>query len=199
MNNAARERILRAGAAIMHVKGFQGTGLAEVLAAAHAPKGSFYHYFPSKEAFGLAVLAHFEEGLGAMGQEVLALPGLSAQARLDALVERFREFFAGRGYTLGCPIGKLAQEMGDLSEAFQQHLAARPTPLTRIMAAIIAQGQAEGDFDPGLEAEEAARFLAGAWQGALIRMKVERGPGPLTLFTRYAKRLLATSGETPTP
>lgn len=195
MTDNSKDRILRAGAAIMHRKGFQGTGLAEVLAAADAPKGSFYHYFPSKEAFGLAVLEYFETGVGAMAREVADEPGLSAPARLKALVARFTDFFAARDFGLGCPIGKLAQEMGDLSEAFQKRLSSRPSPLTGLFAAIIAQGQAEGAFDAGLDAAEAAQFLSAAWQGALLRMKVERGPAPLSRFLRFAKRLLAAAGD----
>ncbi len=191
MNETARERILKAGAELMHRKGYQGTGLTEILAAAGTPKGSFYHYFPSKEAFGLAVLEFFEASLGATAREATEIPGLTAAARLEALVARLRERAEVRGYALGCPVGKLAQEMSEVSEAFRGHLAARPAPMAALLETIIADGQASGEFDAGLAPQEAAAFLANAWQGALLRMKVTRSPEPLALFARLALRFLA--------
>ncbi len=181
----------------MHRKGFQGTGLTEVLAAAKAPKGSFYHYFPSKEAFGLAVLEHVETQLGAMAHGILDAPGLTASAKFMAVIARFRDLAAQSGYGLGCPVGKLAQEMSEVSEAFRAHLAGRPTPMTGLLRAVITEGQSTGEFDPGLDADEAARFLANAWQGALMRMKVTRDPQPLTVFERFARRLLTPPSAGP--
>ena len=191
MNDDTRERILKAGAELIHRKGFQGTGLTEILTAAGTPKGSFYHYFPSKEAFGLAVLDHFEAGLGEMTRSVMEQPGQSAVSRLGALVARFTAFADARGFALGCPVGKLSQEMSEVSEAFRARLGSRPTPMTGHFAAIIAQGQASGEFAPDLDPDEAAAFLANAWQGALMRMKVTRSPAPLAQFERSALRFLA--------
>jgi len=194
MSQGTRERIIQAGAEAMHRKGFQGTGLTEVLRAAGAPKGSFYHYFPSKEAFGLAVLDYYEEWIGGVARAALQTPGLTALERLQALVARFAEFFADREYSLGCPIGKLAQEMGDVSEQFQKRLAAGPSPMAAVMGEIIVAGQASGEFDPGLDAREAAAFLLAGWQGTLLRMKLTRSAEPLFLFERFAARLLRLPG-----
>ena len=49
-----RQHILDVAHPLLLRKGFTGVGLAEVLAAAKVPKGSFYHYFGSKEVFGEA-------------------------------------------------------------------------------------------------------------------------------------------------
>lgn len=191
MHDDTRERILKAGAELIHRKGFQGTGLTEILAAAGTPKGSFYHYFPSKEAFGLAVLDHFEAGLGDMTRDIMEQPGQSAVSRLEALLARFTDFADARGFALGCPVGKLTQEMSEVSEAFRARFASRPTPMTGLFTALIEQGQASGEFDPALDPGEAAAFLANAWQGAVMRMKVTRSPAPLAQFERSALRFLA--------
>jgi len=50
-----RKRIIETGAAIIHRKGFNHTGIQEILNAAKVPKGSFYNYFKSKEDFGLQI------------------------------------------------------------------------------------------------------------------------------------------------
>jgi TetR/AcrR family transcriptional repressor of nem operon len=54
-----KERILEAAEEIMLAKSFHSVGLNEILTAVQVPKGSFYHYFPSKEQFGVELLRHY--------------------------------------------------------------------------------------------------------------------------------------------
>src|SRR6266571_6647100 len=51
--------LVDAGLHLMLEKGYHHTGIQEVLQAAGVPKGSFYYYCPSKEAFGREVIAQF--------------------------------------------------------------------------------------------------------------------------------------------
>lgn len=190
MNETARERIIRAGAAIMHVQGYAGTGLKEILDAAGAPKGSFYHYFPSKEAFALAVIEHYEAMLREIGRPALAAEGLACRERLALFVARYRESQAEGGFRRGCPIGNLVLEMAGQSEVLGKRLAVSLEGLTRYFARLIETGQASGEIETTLDAAEAAGFLAGAWQGALLRMKAVRDDAPLATFETFAARLL---------
>ncbi|PLL22241.1 TetR family transcriptional regulator, partial [Klebsiella pneumoniae] len=57
-----REHILATGEQLCMHRGFTGMGLSELLKTAEVPKGSFYHYFRSKEAFGVALLEHHYTG-----------------------------------------------------------------------------------------------------------------------------------------
>ncbi len=190
MNETARERIIRAGAAIMHGQGYAATGLKEILDAAGAPKGSFYHYFPSKEAFALAVIEHYEGMLAAIGRPALTTEGLTCRERLAQFVARYRESQAEGGFRRGCPIGNLVLELAGQSEALGKRLAVSLEGLTRFFARLVEAGQASGEIEAGLDAAEAAGFLAGAWQGALMRMKAARNDGPLATFEVFAARLL---------
>jgi TetR/AcrR family transcriptional repressor of nem operon len=190
MNETTRERIIQAGAAIMHRQGYAGTGLKEILDAAGAPKGSFYHYFPSKEAFALAVIEHYEAWLGDIGRAVLAEDGLAARDRLAVFVARYRTLQAEGEFRRGCPIGNLVLEMAGQSEILGQRLAVSLEGLTRFFQRLVEAGQATGEIEADLNAAEAAGFLAGAWQGALLRMKAVRNAGPLATFEAFAARLL---------
>src|SRR5574337_1694674 len=51
-----REALIRAGVELLTEKGFNSVGLEEVLRRVGVPKGSFYHYFSSKDDFGRQVL-----------------------------------------------------------------------------------------------------------------------------------------------
>jgi len=61
MADNTKSRLIEIGAEIIHLKGFNHTGIKEILEAAQVPKGSFYHYFESKEDFGLQVIDYFVE------------------------------------------------------------------------------------------------------------------------------------------
>ncbi|GAB7078842.1 TetR/AcrR family transcriptional regulator [Megalodesulfovibrio paquesii] len=196
-NEGTRERILAAAAAIMHRKGFQGTGLKEILEAVHVPKGSFYHHFPSKEALGLAVLDYQGELLRRKFHSLADVPSLPPLMRLRRLFEGLRDEFALNGYRLGCPVGNLAQEMADLSEPFRLRIAAGFEHRVSWLAGLIAEGQQLGEIDPSLDSVEAARFLFASWQGTLTCMKVTGDDGPLEIFLHTAFAWLARRSAEP--
>src|ERR1700678_4774725 len=55
-NPEVRKRLLAAGSHLIHARGFSASGVKDITEAAGVPKGSFYAYFPSKEAFASAIL-----------------------------------------------------------------------------------------------------------------------------------------------
>ena len=77
-----RRNIVDAAQRIMSGKGFSAVGLNEILSSAKVPKGSFYHYFESKDALGEALLTeYFDDYLTDMDR-TLNMPGQSAAQRL---------------------------------------------------------------------------------------------------------------------
>ena len=77
-----RQHLLDTGHRMMAEKGFTSVGLNEILQTAGVPKGSFYHYFKSKELYGQALLADYFVGYLADMERRLTLPGLTAYERL---------------------------------------------------------------------------------------------------------------------
>ncbi len=192
MSMDTRERIIEAGADLIHRQGFNATGLKEILDAAGVPKGSFYHYFKSKEAFGLAVVEHFATRFGAKFREAAADTSLSPLGRLNRFLTTIEALFEQQGCTRGCPIGNLSQEMGGLSETFQQSLKQVTDRTAGGFAKLIKLGQEQGEVRPDLDPVETAYFMIASWQGALIRMKVTRSLEPLRLCHRFFDDLLKT-------
>src|SRR5450830_118332 len=110
-----RRRILDTGKALITGKSFAGVGLTQILSTARVPKGSFYHYFESKEAFGEALLADYlGDYLGHM-DTVLGTPGQGAAQSLmdywDSWTDQSDERCECR-----CLVVKLSCEVADLSE-----------------------------------------------------------------------------------
>ena len=180
-----KQKILETGAELIHLKGFNHTGLQEILKAVGVPKGSFYNYFINKEDFGLQVIDHFVGYYTFMSRPILEDPALSPLEKISRLLEWFIEFFKSKDYAYGCPIGNLTQEMGDLSPAFRDKLRSALDILIDSYSGVLAQAQKEGEISQNLDVQEAARFLVSSWHGALMHMKAMKGPEPLENHKRF--------------
>jgi TetR/AcrR family transcriptional repressor of nem operon len=174
-----KERILQKGAEIIHQKGYNHTGIQEILDAAKVPKGSFYNYFSSKEDFGLQVIDYFVAHFDGIAREILENHTFPPLERVRKFLDHFIDFFKMKQYTLGCPIGNLAQEMGDLSAPFQKKLKGAVDAMAGHYIRVLSEAQSKGDLPQGLDMRQTAFFLVTSWHGALIRMKIERSPEPL--------------------
>jgi TetR/AcrR family transcriptional regulator, transcriptional repressor for nem operon len=179
MKEDTKTRILERGAEIIHLKGFNHTGVQEILRAAGVPKGSFYNYFKSKEDFGLQVIDYFMDFFSNLAAGTLGDHSLPPLERIRNLLSWFVEFFKSKDFAYGCPIGNLAQEMGDLSPAFREKLKQGLDAMVSLYAEVLAEAQESGDLAKGLDVREAAYFLVYSWHGALMHMKAVKGPAPL--------------------
>ena len=185
MKENIKNKILETGAAIIHLKGFNHTGIQEILSAAGVPKGSFYHYFKNKEDFGLQVIDYFTEYFSFSCKDILEDAARSPLEKIRQILQRFIEFFRSKDCAYGCPIGNLSQEMGDLSLPFQAKLKEAMKFMVDIYAGIIQQGQKCGEISPRLNAQKAAEFLVSSWEGALLHMKIEKSLDPLDNHQRF--------------
>ena len=173
-----RQRILSTGRSLVLSMGFTGMGLKELLTASGVPKGSFYHYFASKEAFGCAMLEDYvAEYLGRM-DALAALP----QPGGDKLLRYCRAWLnadAGQSITDTCLVVKLASEIPDMSEDMRRILDAGVTALVQRLERIIGAGIADGSIVPPGDPAEAARLLYGQWLGAAILSRLGKTEQPL--------------------
>lgn len=177
-----RTRILQAGSELLHRQGYAATGIQQVLDACGVPKGSFYHYFKSKEDFGLAVVDMHAERMLAGAQAMFANQDVPPLERIERFFERFLGLFSDPAHPLGvsgCPIGNLVQELAASSLAFRQRLDAVLTGMEEQMALALRQAREAGEIPARLDPEDTARFIASSWQGAILRAKAAGDPAPL--------------------
>ncbi len=179
---STKAKLLAEGARIVHEKGFNNTGIQEILEAAGVPKGSFYFYFKNKEEFGLEV-CDFYCGFMAqwMGRHLVAERGSYVEA-LKGFFDEVRNYFAQRGCKAGCPVGNIAQEMADLNDAFRDKVEGCLRMMTDGIERCLRAAQDNREIDPSLDAHKAAEFILSSWEGALIRMKTRQSVEPLELF-----------------
>jgi len=185
-----RQNILDAARNLVAGRGWSAVGLSEVLAAASVPKGSFYHWFSSKDAFGQAMLdSYFADYLQEM-DAIFSREGTTAAERLMAywngwISSQSLDDCQGR-----CLAVKLAAEVADLSESMRLSLLSGTTGIIDRIRRMIEAGMVDGslavDDEPGL----IALSLYEMWVGASILAKIRRDAGPMDGALATTRRLL---------
>jgi len=169
-----RQHILDCGHRLVARKGFVGVGLAELLATAGVPKGSFYHYFASKEGFGIALLeAYFSHYLQRL-DGLFGCPDLSGGDCLQTYLQRWIDTQQGEEAADYCLIVKLAAEVADLSEPMRAIMLDGTEQILGRLADVVARGQDDGSIANRAPAGELAQWLYEAWLGAALLAKLRR-------------------------
>lgn len=180
-----RELLLRAGLEILTEKGFSATGLDEILRHVGIPKGSFYHYFASKEAFGLAIIERYGDFFAKKLDRHLCNPALTPLDRLHAFVYDAKAGMARHDYRRGCLIGNLGQEMGGLSESFRVQLKNTFEDWQARFSGCLIEAQKAGQIASDADANQLAACFWIGWEGAVLRAKLEQSPKPLEVFAEF--------------
>ena len=181
-NQKIREDLLNQGVSIFINQGYHGTGIKEILDRVKVPKGSFYNYFQSKEHFGAEVIRQYAKQITTNMNAWLNDPQKDA---LDALKQFFeQEILRHQGAREGCLIGNLGAELGDSSELCRQAMSEGLQLMEQRFVRILTKAQKQGTVRNDLTAEELASILLNAYEGALLRMQIEKSVEPLHQFIK---------------
>lgn len=179
---STRELLVRAGIEVLTEKGFASTTIDEILCRVGVPKGSFYHYFESKEAFGAELIdrygAYFLRKLEGFFRDDSHAP----LDRLRAFVADAQAGMEKYDYRRGCLIGNLGQEMAALPESYRDRLGSVFATWQACLARCLWEAQAAGDISPAADCERLSAFFWIGWEGAVLRAKLERNPEALNIF-----------------
>ncbi len=176
--------LLEVGMDMMMDKGYTNTGIQEVLSSLGVPKGSFYHYFDSKENYAVEIIHHFDRQYSANLMRTLRNPQQTPLERLRAYCEAGKEKLAAQDCRRGCLIGNLSQEMSDQSEVLRQELSQVMRKWRDMFAACIDEGQQAGEITSCWTADELAELFSCGWGGAVMRSKTVKSTEPLDIFIR---------------
>jgi len=179
-----REDILNAGLKVMFHAGYQGATVRDICAAAEAPHGSFTNHFRSKEAFAQEVLDRYFANLQGYVKEALEDRSLTPRQRLRRYLDIISGVLEADHWSRGCLIGDFSLETTSQSELLRARLGAIFEEWRAPFAACIREAQAAGEIDRTFEPMDLAEFLLASWEGAILRMKVERGPAALERFKK---------------
>jgi TetR/AcrR family transcriptional repressor of nem operon len=179
-----KELIFQEGAKIIHLKGFHNTGINEILESAGVPKGSFYFYFKNKEDFGLQLIDYLSPHFSSQAQKHLQSPDKLYLKKMSRFFDEFQIYYEKQGCKMGCPIGNLALEMGDLNEKFREKLDEVLESMKRSVLEFLKGAQDNREISPDLDLMEVSDFIINSWEGALLRMKARGDISPLQNFKK---------------
>jgi len=181
---SVRHRIVEAGLRVFLRGGFTASSVQDITEEAGVPKGSFYNHFESKEALGAEIVDLYADG----GEH-------RADLRDESLppLERLRRHFAGlnrlyteAGFANGCLLGNFSAELADSSPAIRERLSALFARWSSETEAAVAEAQRRGDVPSDTHASDLAAFLLDAYEGAILRARVDRSPAAFDRFMSFA-------------
>jgi TetR/AcrR family transcriptional repressor of nem operon len=185
-----RSHILATGQRIMAGKGYSAVGLNEILTTAGVPKGSFYHYFGSKDAFGEAMLERYFDDYLAELDGTLSQPGLTAAQRLMHYWQSWQASQSFEQCQGKCLAVKLGAEVADLSEAMRLVLRRGTGAIVDRLAQALADGLQDGSLTVDGEPAHVAGSLYQLWLGASVMAKIERSTRPFDTALATTRQML---------
>jgi len=177
--SSSQRSILDAGRRTVGSAGWAAVGLNEILRTAGAPKGSFYHYFTSKDAFGEAMLRDYFADYVADMDRIFAQQGRSWADRLMDFWRQWRHTQSLDDCQGKCLAVKLGAEVADLSEPMRLALKDGTTEIIGRIERVIRAGTAEGSLSTDLPTQAVAQTLYELWLGASVMAKIQRDISPV--------------------
>ncbi len=190
-SEAARHRLIAVGVRRIADSGVHGSGINAILAEANVARGSFYNFFPSKEAYLVAVIQAYVSGLLELYDESFAAgEERSPLDRLAAAHTKFMQLLEIDGFSHGCLLGSVGAEVASTTSAVREALNDGFTRWRAKLESTLAEGQADGSVRRDIDAATLAELFLSIWQGALIQLQVEQSTEPLKRQLDLALHLL---------
>jgi TetR/AcrR family transcriptional repressor of nem operon len=191
----ARQSLVDSAGELIFERGYAAVGVAEICARAGVLKGSFYHFFPSKQALTVAAIDEYWTRQRACWAELLG------NGRRRPL-ERLRAVFAAnvaaqtadkreRGVVRGCLLGNLALELSASDPVVRARLDEVFAEQVSMVHDALAAAAAEGTIDAGRANAVTARALLAQLEGMVLFAKVANDPAVLDALWPHALLLLA--------
>ena len=185
-----RQRIVASARDLIYRRSYTDVGVAEICARAEVRKGSFYHFFASKQELALAVI----EDMGSALEEQVLGPAfvrdLPSFARLARFLEALHAFQQGTareaGHMLGCPFGNLALELATSDEVIRHKLETVFAAIQARFEQVLEEAAANGEVQ-GLDIPATAQAMLAYIEGVLLMAKTANDAG---LILRLGPALL---------
>jgi TetR/AcrR family transcriptional repressor of nem operon len=191
--SSTRDQLIDAGVDLMRRNGYGATGLQEILSATGTAKGSFYHYFGSKEQFAVAVVERYAKFAGEHCRPIFEN---TRQTPLKRLRRYFEELIAMAGQSApvqGCLLGSLSLEIAGASPVLQKYIDLSFTRWQTAVAGLLREAIEKGELAKSVDADSLAGFVLNSWEGALLRSQASRSDGALKEFLHYIFEKLLTN------
>ena len=188
-----RQTLLDVAQLLVSQKGYSAVGLNEVLQNAQVPKGSFYHYFGSKDAFGVALLDHYFGSYLQVMSELFAQNELTERQKLNRYWQQWIANQTGDSDAGKCLAVKLGAEVADLSEPMRQALERGTSSIIACIAASLTRGGEDRSLILNDAPQNIALQLYSLWLGASVLAKISRTATPFDQAMSMTQQVLKST------
>ncbi len=189
--NETREALIRAGLESLTEKGFVSSSIDDVLKKEKIPKGSYYHYFASKEEFGKELVDRYIDYFANMLKKHLDDSSLPPLERLESFVNTAASGVKRHNFKRGCLIGNLGQEMSSIPESFRVRLQKGFELWQSLVAGCLEEARREGMICADADCTKLAEIFWTGWEGAVMRTKVDQSEAPLFDYFHFFTRCIS--------
>lgn len=183
-----RDALIRSGLEVITEMGYLSAGIDAVIKNISVPKGSFYHYFASKQDFGMAVLTSYGAFFAHKLDKFLLNDALAPLQRIGAFVDHAGQSMARFEFKRGCLVGNLLQEAPLLPDDFPEKLKAILQEWESRVARCLEEAQRVDGINSGTPPAQLAEIFWSGWEGAVMRAKLFRSAEPLNQFWAYFQK-----------
>lgn len=186
-----RIALIRSGVAAMTTRGYISANIESILKQVGVPKGSFYHYFKSKEEFGIAILEYYDHFFTEkLEQHLLNQNISSALARINAFCTDAKTSMAKYHFNRGCLVGELMQDESLLPQNYPALLNNILHNWQEKIAGCLQLAQQQQEISSQTDCTKLAYFFWLGWEGAVSRAKLLKNATPLDIFTEQFFNLI---------
>jgi TetR/AcrR family transcriptional repressor of nem operon len=172
-------RLTKAGRELFSRHGYNATGIQQITDHAGVPKGSFYNHFDSKEAFAATIIAQYADFLQRSWEAMIDEAPPQPMAAIRYVFAQMIAYHERKTLQAGCLIGNFAAEIALSSETCRVALRDAQLAWRDRLVGMISRAQAHGEIRTDIAPAALSGLTWDAWEGALLRMKLERSVEPL--------------------
>jgi TetR/AcrR family transcriptional repressor of nem operon len=178
-NPDTRAELIRSGLEQLTEQGFASSGIKPILKKVGVPKGSFYHYFASKEAFGQVVLQNYADYFLRKLEIHLLDESYLPLTRIRHFVADAKAGMIRYEFKRGCLVGNLGQEVGVLPDSFRPQIIEIFVSWQDCLARCLKDAQLHGELAESANCQLLAENFWVGWEGAVSRAKLVQQATPL--------------------
>jgi len=184
-NKDTKAELIRSGLEQLTQSGFASSGIDQILKKVKVPKGSFYHYFASKEAFGQAVIENYAKYFANKLDVSLLDESYSPLTRISNFVDDAKMGMIRHHFKRGCLVGNLGQEIELLPNSYRQQLIDIFHCWQQRLANCLKMAQMQGEISATADCELLAEYFWIGWEGAVSRAKLVQDTKPLENYFNH--------------
>lgn len=183
-----KQFIIERSAPIFNTKGIAATAMSDVMEATKLSKGSLYVHFENKEDLAAAVVDYNMELLR---KKAVAAIGKAptAKDKLFAYIELFASV-SNPPVTGGCPMINFGSEADDTNPMINQKIQKGIENSQKLIAGIISQGIAEGEFKQDWDYKEFATIMFAMLEGGVLIARVSGRDDKSAIISKNLKQII---------